>query len=55
MEPTRDIDLRCVWCDSVNLKPFSDNLYKCLVCGKFIDNDEDSNFERIKQHKGRND
>ena len=50
----REPELICINCDSLNLKFISDNLYKCLVCGEFIDNDEKPPLERIKQHKERN-
>lgn len=49
----RKPELRCVSCDSLNLKPISDNLYKCPVCKEFTDNDEEFQFEKIKQHKKR--
>jgi len=45
----------CVWCDSQKLTVVSENLYKCLDCGKLTDDDPDSGFERIKQRKVRDD
>ncbi len=55
MKHTRDIDLRCINCNSLNLRSVSDNLYKCLACGGFTDTDEEFQFERMKQHKERED
>ena len=53
MQTSRNEEIRCINCDSLDLKPISDVLYQCLECGEFTDSDEGSSFERIKQHKER--
>lgn len=50
---SRNNEIRCINCDSLDLKSISDVLSQCLECGEFTDNDEGSSFERIKQHKER--
>ena len=55
MQTSRNEEIRCINCDSLDLKSISDILYQCLDCGEFTDNDEALSLERIKPHKEQTD
>ncbi len=44
-----DKQIRCVWCDSAELKIFSENLFKCSICGKFTDDEDTVKLEKFRQ------
>lgn len=50
-----DAVVRCIWCDSSELIVFSENIFKCVACGKLTDDDNELRFERIKQRQVRDD